>query len=161
MCSSNLDAYYPAYGGKRARADMVHGRVGSIIDPAPETTESILVDPNSLPSVPAENEPTPADKPDSASDSSDPDADKAEDSTGPNLESPFKPGRKATPVPDTELSAPEVETESDERPPTDDATADVSRPRTSASQSTDNTVFGPALESFDMSLADFMVRPTE
>lgn len=36
MCGSDLDCYYAAYGGRRARADMVHGRVASIIDPAAE-----------------------------------------------------------------------------------------------------------------------------
>lgn len=36
MCQSNLDHFYAAYGGERARADMVRGRVGSLFDPAVE-----------------------------------------------------------------------------------------------------------------------------
>ncbi len=36
MCQDCFDEYYAAYGGRRPRTDMVHGRVGSIIDPATE-----------------------------------------------------------------------------------------------------------------------------
>jgi hypothetical protein len=36
LCQSDMDHYYAAYGGLRARADMLHGRVGSIFDPAVE-----------------------------------------------------------------------------------------------------------------------------
>ena len=41
MCQSDFDHYYPAYGGRRARADMVVGRVGSILDPAPEAASPL------------------------------------------------------------------------------------------------------------------------
>jgi hypothetical protein len=94
MCASDLDCYYPAYGGKRARADMVHGRVGSIIDPAHESTESFLVEPDELPDSASvvDGEPTAAD----ASSDTTPDKDAEEAGTenqvpeGPELRSPFR-----------------------------------------------------------------------
>jgi hypothetical protein len=36
MCASPFDCQYVAYGGVRERTDMIHGRVGSRFDPAPE-----------------------------------------------------------------------------------------------------------------------------
>ncbi len=33
MCDNPFDCYYAAYGSRLPRADMVHGRVGSILDP--------------------------------------------------------------------------------------------------------------------------------
>lgn len=52
MCASPHDCKFAAYGGLRERADQVHGRVGSILDPA-----------NELPSQPKKiaDEPTLAD----------------------------------------------------------------------------------------------------
>lgn len=52
MCASPHDCKFAAYGGLRERADQVHGRVGSILDPA-----------NELPGTPKQlaNEPTLAD----------------------------------------------------------------------------------------------------
>lgn len=38
MCANPHDCKYAAYGGTRPRADQVHGRVGSILDPAAEIT---------------------------------------------------------------------------------------------------------------------------
>ncbi len=34
MCANPFDCQYAAYGGRLPRADMVNGRVGSILDPA-------------------------------------------------------------------------------------------------------------------------------
>ena len=34
MCSAPYDCHYPAYGGKRPRADMINGRVGSAFQDA-------------------------------------------------------------------------------------------------------------------------------
>ncbi len=34
MCANPFDCRYAAYGGRLPRADMVNGRVGSILDPA-------------------------------------------------------------------------------------------------------------------------------
>ena len=34
MCANPFDCYYAAYGGRLPRTDMVHGRVGSILDAA-------------------------------------------------------------------------------------------------------------------------------
>lgn len=36
ICASPYDDSYAAYGGLRERTDQVHGRVGSVFDPAPE-----------------------------------------------------------------------------------------------------------------------------
>ncbi|MCA9134889.1 MAG: hypothetical protein KDA45_17090 [Planctomycetales bacterium] len=36
MCASPHDCKFASYGGVRERTDMVHGRVGSVFDPAPE-----------------------------------------------------------------------------------------------------------------------------
>lgn len=91
MCASNLDDFYGAYGGRRARADMRCGRVGSIIDPAPETTESLMIDPAKL-TVPSDMEPTPADaasSKDSSTSEEDKAATKRERGSGPELGEPF------------------------------------------------------------------------
>jgi hypothetical protein len=44
MCANPHDCKYAAYGGRRARADMVHGRVGSVFDPAPEVSQQALME---------------------------------------------------------------------------------------------------------------------
>lgn len=36
VCASTEDSKFAAYGGLRQRTDMVHGRVASVFDPAPE-----------------------------------------------------------------------------------------------------------------------------
>ena len=41
MCQNSYDCYYGAYGGVRDRIDRVHGRVGSIFDPAASLDEVI------------------------------------------------------------------------------------------------------------------------
>jgi hypothetical protein len=38
LCANPYDASYAAYGGLRQRTDMVHGRVGSVFDPASEVS---------------------------------------------------------------------------------------------------------------------------
>jgi len=44
MCANPHDCKYAAYGGYRERADMVHGRVGSVIDPALEVSHATSVE---------------------------------------------------------------------------------------------------------------------
>jgi len=56
MCASPYDCQYAAYGGLRERTDMVHGRVGSVFDPAPEI--------NHAAATRQSPQPTPADEPD-------------------------------------------------------------------------------------------------
>ncbi len=64
MCANPHDCKYAAFGGVRQRSDRVHGRLGSDIDPAPESaivmakTEPILVP------VPADDQPWPEVAPD-------------------------------------------------------------------------------------------------
>ena len=41
VCASPYDCTFGAYGGIRERMDMVHGRVGSVIDPAPEVSHVV------------------------------------------------------------------------------------------------------------------------
>ena len=41
MCANPHDCKYAAYGGRRERTDMVHGRVGSVFDPAPEVSGGV------------------------------------------------------------------------------------------------------------------------
>ncbi len=41
MCANSHDCDYAAYGGLRQRTDMVHGRVGSVFDPAPEVSYGV------------------------------------------------------------------------------------------------------------------------
>ena len=110
MCASNLDPYYTAYGGKRARADMIHGRVGSIIDPAPETAESVMVDPSTL-TDPTPAEPTPAETGGAGTGSGEGAQSKKKDE-GPTLDSPFDP---KTPSPESkaEPAAKSAETNDD------------------------------------------------
>ena len=70
LCASPHDCKYAAYGGSVARTDLVHGRVGSIIDPAPVhrvagETDSDQITPEQLDDATAdpyaEETPTPAD----------------------------------------------------------------------------------------------------
>lgn len=70
LCASPHDCKYAAYGGSIARTDYVHGRVGSIIDPAPvqrvnAETDTDQVTPEQLDDATADpyadETPTPAD----------------------------------------------------------------------------------------------------
>lgn len=44
LCANPHDCKFAAYGGLRERADMVHGRVGSVIDPASEVSHATAVE---------------------------------------------------------------------------------------------------------------------
>ncbi len=50
MCANPHDCKFAAYGGLRERTDMVHGRVASVFDPAPEVIQG----------GPSQQSPTPA-----------------------------------------------------------------------------------------------------
>lgn len=64
LCQSVFDHTYGAYGGRWQREDMCHGRVGSIIDPAPHSviTDDAEMEPAIAPPIAPDepDEPTPA-----------------------------------------------------------------------------------------------------
>lgn len=99
MCSNELDGYYAAYGGKHARENRLHGRVGSIIDPASETTESLLVDPQQLPEPSSAESPSNIESDDQRAE--DEKQEEANDAAtqGPSIESPFPAQPQVAPSP--------------------------------------------------------------
>jgi hypothetical protein len=54
MCANPYDDSYAAYGGRRERTDMVHGRVGSEFDPAPEIIHAAPKEQSPQPATPEE-----------------------------------------------------------------------------------------------------------
>jgi hypothetical protein len=52
MCANPYDDSYAAYGGRRERTDMVHGRVGSVFDPAPEIIHEVPQEQSPQPATP-------------------------------------------------------------------------------------------------------------
>jgi hypothetical protein len=52
LCANPHDCKYAAYGGLRERTDYVHGRIGSVIDPAPEVVFAQPAEGVPAPSVP-------------------------------------------------------------------------------------------------------------
>jgi len=65
MCADPHDCKFAAYGGGRQRTDMVHGRVASVFDPAPEINRFAQ---DKLPPYVPEEAPTEADDAGSESD---------------------------------------------------------------------------------------------
>lgn len=77
MCASPYDCQYMSYGGLRERTDMVHGRVGSVYNPATEINHVVPKTVSALPAEeivqPGDTSPTPAKvKPDTAGEKRDP-----------------------------------------------------------------------------------------
>jgi hypothetical protein len=119
FCANPYDDSYAAYGGLRERTDMVHGRVGSVFDPAPEIIHEAAQEQSPQPAEPPSEavpeRPTPETPPESdgvGDESAEPDTGLPEIPNGtlelPDLEPDLDPGQ---------LPPPDGLPEPDELPP--------------------------------------------